>query len=53
MSYQPSPEQVAALTDGYRRIPVSKTMPMGTRTPIDTFLILKNVSRAVFYPGKP
>ncbi|MDR2537626.1 MAG: anthranilate synthase component I [Treponema sp.] len=48
MSYQPSLEQAAALASGYRRVPVSKSMPMGTRTPIDTFLILKNVSRQCF-----
>jgi anthranilate synthase component 1 len=48
MSYQPSLEEAAALADAWRRVPLAKRLPMGGRTPIDTFLVLKNVSRQCF-----
>jgi anthranilate synthase component 1 len=40
--------ELIALAEGYRRIPVWKKIPIGGRTPADAFLALKNVSRQCF-----
>ena len=37
-----------ALAEDYRMIPVSKTIPLDTRDPIEAFRVLKNLSRQCF-----
>jgi anthranilate synthase component 1 len=46
--YTPSFEQLKNSAKGYHRIPVSKILPLGKKNPIETFTILKNLSRQCF-----
>jgi anthranilate synthase component 1 len=48
MTYRPSPEEAAALTGDYKTIPISLSLPAGGHTPVETFRILKNLSRQCF-----
>ncbi|MDR0598447.1 MAG: hypothetical protein LBG14_08080 [Treponema sp.] len=48
MDYAPGTEQFEALVKNYRRIPLWKTLDAGTRSPAETFRVLKNLSRQRF-----
>ncbi|MDR1094745.1 MAG: anthranilate synthase component I family protein [Clostridiales bacterium] len=44
----PTLEKVQELAGGFRTVPVCQTLPANGRTPVDTFKILKNLSRQCF-----
>jgi anthranilate synthase component 1 len=46
--YQPKREELIPFVRDYQRLPVSRILPLGTRTPVETFRILKNQSRQCF-----
>jgi anthranilate synthase component 1 len=48
MTYQPELEQIQSLAQCYRTVPVALSLPAGSRTPIETFRVLKNLSRQCF-----
>jgi anthranilate synthase component 1 len=48
MADQPVFSELRALAGDYRRIPVSRTLDAGGRTPVDIFRVLKNLSRQCF-----
>ncbi|GHV29102.1 hypothetical protein AGMMS4952_14240 [Spirochaetia bacterium] len=48
MTYHPSREEAASLAGDYKTIPVSLSLSMGEHTPVETFRILKNLSRQCF-----
>ncbi|MDR3341437.1 MAG: anthranilate synthase component I [Treponema sp.] len=48
MTYEPNLEQVRHYTQQYRTVPVALSLPTGSRTPVETFRILKNLSRQCF-----
>ncbi|MFP3041504.1 anthranilate synthase component I family protein [Treponema primitia] len=48
MLYRPSPEEAASLAGDFKSIPISLTLPAGGHTPVETFRILKNLSRQCF-----
>ncbi|GHV78914.1 anthranilate synthase component I [Spirochaetia bacterium] len=48
MPYRPSREEAASLAGEYKTIPVSLSLPMEGHTPVETFRILKNLSRQCF-----
>jgi anthranilate synthase component 1 len=41
-------DELKALAADYRTVPVTKTLPIGTRGPLETFKALKNISRQCF-----
>lgn len=43
--YTPTLEQARAYGDGYRAVPISRTLLSDLRTPIEVLRVLKNVSR--------
>jgi anthranilate synthase component 1 len=45
---RPGTDEFAALVQNYKRIPLWKTLDAGTRSPADTFRVLKNLSRQCF-----
>lgn len=48
MNDAPGTEKFAALVQNYKRIPIWKTLDAGTRSPAETFRVLKNLSRQCF-----
>ncbi|MDR1250399.1 MAG: anthranilate synthase component I family protein [Treponema sp.] len=48
MNYRPSQDEAAAFAGDFKSIPVSLTLPAGEHTPVETFRILKNLSRQCF-----
>ncbi|MDR2028408.1 MAG: anthranilate synthase component I family protein [Treponema sp.] len=48
MMYLPDLEGVKSLSGEYHRVPVSKSIPLGTKSPVEVFRILKNQSRQCF-----
>jgi anthranilate synthase component 1 len=46
--YQAELKELKTLAKDHRRIPIVRTMPADTRNPIETFRILKNLSRQCF-----
>ncbi|MDR1949561.1 MAG: anthranilate synthase component I [Spirochaetaceae bacterium] len=48
MMYLPDLETFKTFAGNYGRVPISKKIPLGIRTPVETFRILKNLSRQCF-----
>ncbi|MHC6204534.1 anthranilate synthase component I family protein [Breznakiellaceae bacterium SP9] len=46
--YEADLEQLKGFTRDYRMLPVSKRLPIETKSPVDTFRVLKNLSRQCF-----